>query len=171
MAFSLLILVYIYYPVFLMYFFPPSLPKNMDVYNFSLEIPSLHIFSPVFTGIDPYNANVYRKVLEKGIAQAKGTGLPGQGKTIFLFAHSSDAPWNITRYNTIFYRLPELKNGAEVVIRKDKKVYKYKVFAERTVWPSQIQYLKKDSGNILILQTCTPVGTDWQRLLVFARPV
>jgi LPXTG-site transpeptidase (sortase) family protein len=42
---------------------------------------------------------------------------------------------------------------------------------KKTVWPNEVKYLKEDQGDILILQTCTPIGTALQRLLVFAKPI
>ncbi len=139
--------------------------------GFSIEIPSIDVFSPVIEGVDPYNPKFYLEDLRNGVAQAKGTGLPGEKKTMYLFAHSSDVPWRITRYNTAFFKLPFVKKGDKIVIRKDGKEFVYKVFDEKTVWPNDVKYLKEDQGNILILQTCVPVGTALQRLLVFAKPI
>jgi len=36
--------------------------------------------------------------------------------TIFLFAHSTDAPWNIIRYNAVFYLLRELDAGDGIIV-------------------------------------------------------
>jgi LPXTG-site transpeptidase (sortase) family protein len=129
------------------------------------------VFSKVIPNVDPFNEHEYIEKLKSGVAQAKGTGLPGDGKTIYMFAHSSDVPWRITRYNTAFFKLEFVKNGDIVILRNKGKEFTYKVFDRKTVWPSDVKYLKENQGNILILQTCTPVGTAFQRLLVFAKPV
>jgi len=168
---SLLGLFTIYYPVLKEFFFPPHFTEAQKAQiGFSIEIPSIKIFSPIIEGVDPFNQEIYLEKLKNGVAQAKGTSLPGQKGTMYLFAHSSDVPWRITRYNTAFFKLDLVKNGAEIIVRKNGKEFKYKIYQKKTVWPSEVKYLKEDQGNILILQTCTPVGTSLQRLLVFARP-
>ncbi len=168
---SLFGLAFIYYPYIKELLFPPQITFQMrQSTEFSIEIPSINVFSRVIEGVDPYNAKEYLEKLRDGVAQAKGTGLPGEGKTIYLFAHSSDVPWRITRYNTAFFKLDFVKNGEKIIVRKDGKEFDYKVIDKKTVWPSDIKYLKEDQGDILILQTCTPVGTALQRLLVFAKP-
>lgn len=167
---SLSIIIFIYLPVISLYLFPP--PENKLSNNlFSIEIPKIKLYSPIVPNIDPYNKKVYKEALKKGIAHAKGTAFPGEKKTVYLFGHSSDAPWNLTRYNPVFLKLGELNRGDLIILRKDKKEYHYKVVDKKTVWPSDVKYLRDISKNQLILQTCTPIGTDFQRLLIFANPV
>jgi sortase A len=167
---SLLGLLFIYYPLLKELFFPPHFTqKQKEKIEFSIEIPSIQVFSPIIEGVDPFNQTEYLEKLKNGVAQAKGTGLPGQKGTIYLFAHSSDVPWRITRYNTAFFKLGFVKNGDKIILRKDGKEFDYKVFDEKTIWPTDVSYLTKPQGDILILQTCTPVGTAFQRLLVFAK--
>jgi len=169
---SLLGLFTIYYPVFKELFFPPHYTQvQKNRIEFSIEIPSIKVFSPIIANVDPFDSQVYLEKLKQGVAQAKGTSLPGRKGTIYLFAHSSDVPWRITRYNTAFFKLGFVKNGDLILVRKDGKEFRYRVYDKKTVWPNEVKYLKEDQGNILILQTCTPVGTAFQRLLVFARPV
>lgn len=169
MAFSLFLLIFIYYPLISLYIFPHKIsePSNKSLY---LEIPKINIRASIIENVDPFNQIEYRNALEKGIAQAKGTFLPGEKGTVFLFAHSSDLPWRITRYNVAFFRLPELKNGDIISIFKNGKEYKYKVSAKKTVWPNEVNYLLDAKKDQLILQTCVPIGTALQRLLVFANP-
>ena len=168
---SLLGLLFIYYPVLKELFFPPHFTSAQKArVEFSIEIPSIKVFSPIIANVDPFNPKDYLEKLKYGVAQAKGTSLPGEKGTMYLFAHSSDVPWRITRYNTAFFKLPFTKVGDKIIIRKDGKVFNYKIYQEKTIWPNEISYLTKPQGNILILQTCVPVGTSLQRLLVFAKP-
>lgn len=170
--FSLLGFLSIYYPYVKELLFPPRITSQERVNTqFSIEIPSINVFSKVIPNVDPYNETEYLEKLKEGVAQAKGTKLPGEGGTVYLFAHSSDVPWRITHYNTAFFKLEFVKNGDEIVIRNEGKEFRYRVYDKKTVWPNEVKYLKEDQGNILILQTCTPVGTALQRLLVFAQPV
>ncbi len=170
-AFSLLGLLFIYYPILKEFLFPPHFTASQKAkIGFSIEIPSINVFSPIIANVDPYDPKIYLEKLKNGVAQAKGTGLPGEGRTMYLFAHSSDVPWRITRYNTAFFKLPFVKNGDKIIVRRNGKEYIYKIYDQKTVWPNEVSYLKNDQGNILILQTCVPVGTSLQRLLVFAKP-
>ncbi len=172
MAFSALGLLFIYYPFLKELFFPPQITSEIrrDT-SFSIEIPSIKVFSKVIPNVDPFNEKEYLEKLKEGVAQAEGTSMPGEGGTVYLFAHSSDVPWRITRYNTAFFKLDFVKNNDTIYIRRNGKEFKYRVYGKKTVWPSEVSYLKKPQGNILILQTCTPVGTALQRLLVFAKPI
>lgn len=163
------LLLYIYYPLVSVYLFPPaelSIPKI----GYSIEIPKLRARSPIITNVNPFNETEYQEKLQNGVAHAKGTSLPGEKGTAFLFAHSSDVPWRISRYNTIFFRLGELTTGDEIVITKDGVKKIYTVTEVKEVWPNEIEYLEKNGTTQLILQTCTPIGTALKRLLVFASP-
>lgn len=171
MAFSLLLLIFIYYPLINLYLFPNKLTNSIKDKSFYIEIPKINVKTSIVKNVDPFNEKEYRESLEKGIAQARGTVLPGEKGTTFLFAHSSDLPWRITRYNVAFFRLPELKRGDPIIIFRNGKEYKYKVSGAKTVWPNEVNYLLDTEKTQLILQTCVPIGTSFQRLLVFAEPI
>ncbi len=171
MAFSLLLLLFIYYPLIQLYLFPQKPNQDILRSDFYIQIPKINVLSTVIQDVNPFNEDEYRRQLQKGVAHAKGTFLPGEGGSSFLFAHSSDLPWRITRYNVSFFRLPELKKGDDVIIGRKGKIYKYKVTDVRTVWPNEINYLRDTKKDQLILQTCVPVGTALQRFLVFATPI
>lgn len=167
---SIFILIFIYYPIISLYISPPQTRVALEESGFSISIPKINAKAPIISNVDPWDKDAYRESLKKGIAHAKGTALPGERGRVFLFAHSSDYPWNLTRYNTIFFRLNELKEGDEIIIYKDNKNYTYLVNKKIEVWPNEVEYLKKTSEDELILQTCIPIGTDLKRLLVFAAP-
>jgi len=171
MAFSLLLLIFIYYPIISLYLFPPKIDSEVLTKSFYIEIPKVNIASQIIPNVDPFNETEYRKALEKGIAHAKNTPLPGEKGSTFLFAHSSDSPWRITRYNVAFFRLPELGKGDQIIIVRDGRVFKYRVIEKKTVWPNEVSYLLDTKKTQLILQTCVPIGTSLRRLLVFAAPI
>lgn len=135
----------------------------------TLVIPKINASSPLIYNVDPFTKSVYQDALKNGVAHAKGTSLPGEDGTVFLFAHSSGNPWELTRYNTVFLRLSELERGDSILLYANNTTYEYTVAEKKEVWPQEVSYLKEVSDeNILILQTCTPIGTDLKRLLVFA---
>lgn len=165
---SLLSLAITFYPLLSVYVFPSDPSQAVAANGLFISIPKIHAYAPIIENVDPFNEEEYKKALEKGVAQAKGTFLPGEKGTSFLFAHSTAPPWEITRYNTVFLRLGELKKDDTIIIAHDGKELKYIVTDKKTVWPNEVNYLLHTSKTQLILQTCTPIGTSLQRLLIFA---
>lgn len=142
------------------------------VEEYSLEIPKIEAKAKIITGVSPFNEKEYRKVLEdNNVAQAKGSDMPGSGAghSTYIFAHSTEQNINLVRKNSIFYLLGELKNGDEVIINLDGEKRIYKVYKQQVVGANEIEYLKytEPDKEVLILQTCWPIGTAWKRLLVF----
>lgn len=169
MIIPVIALSFVYYPIVMVYLFPYTPPEIPET-PYRLEIPSIQAYSPIIENVDPWNKDEYLDKLQLGVAHAEGTSLPGESGTTYLFAHSSDVPWRLTRYNTAFYKLNILKNGDEIKIFKNGEQLTYTVVNKIEVKPTDTQYLLEDQGDVLILQTCTPIGTDWNRLLVFAEP-
>jgi LPXTG-site transpeptidase (sortase) family protein len=143
--------------------------------EFWVKIPMIGASAEVKKNISPFNKKEYLPVLEEDlVAQAKGTGLPGQKeKAIYLFAHSTKQGIQMVRQNSVFYLLGELKTNDFVFIGYNGEVYKYKVYGQKIVGANDVEYLdyKEEGKEILILQTCWPIGTDWKRLLVFAERI
>lgn len=163
-------LLFIYLPIINLYLNPPKI-KAIVSSGFYITIPKISAQAPVIENVNPWNESDYLPALQKGVADARGSVSPGQNGLIYLFAHSSDVPWRITRYNVAFFKLGELRMGDKILLTKDGQNYNYTVFKTLEVWPNDIQYLKEQSKDQeLILQTCTPIGTSLKRLLVFAKP-
>ncbi len=170
MLIPILVLLYIYYPLLFVYVNPPAIKASPKKGVF-IEIPKIQAQAPIIENVNPWNEAEYQKELKKGVAHAKGTAtIASTSGTIFLFAHSYDLPWRITRQNSAFYRLGELQKNDEIMLIKNGKKYKYIVSDKKTVWPNEVSYLQNTQKTQLILQTCTPIGTSLQRLLVFAVP-
>lgn len=146
--------------------------KNFGVDSyFSIVIPKISAHANIIANVDASNEKEYDEALQKGVAHAKGTSFPGEGSTIFLFAHSTNSLINVARLNAVFYLLPKLAKGDKILIYFADKRYIYEVSDIKTVGPTDTSFLNTKNGEQLILQTCTPVGTDWNRLLVIAKPV
>ncbi len=137
--------------------------------NFSIVIPKIAANAPIIADVDPYDSSVYQKQLAKGVAQAKGSGLPNESKTMFLFAHSSGDILMAQRYNSVFYLLNKLSEGDQIDIYYQNQPLPYQVTHIKTVSPDSIDYLANVPNTDLILMTCTPPGTTWKRLLVMAK--
>lgn len=172
---GLLGIVYVYFPLIkaeLSYRFAPQTIQAYDQYgDFSIAIPKLRVVEDITANVDPFNRSEYESVLRDSIAHAKNSAMPGEGKSVYLFAHSSANPWEMTRTNTPFLLLHKLEKGDTITIDYNKSRYTYRVTKKETVSPSDTEALLQGDTNQLILQTCTPLGTDLNRLLIFAEPV
>lgn len=158
----------IFYPVISTFLFPKPIIETKNLKGDFITIPKIKAQAPLIFNVDPWNENTYQKALKKGVAHAKGTPLPGETGRSFIFAHSSGNPLDVTRYNTVFLKLGELKIGDRIEIKRNGKIYGYKVTQIKNVWPSEVSYLKDTKQDGIVVQTCWPIGTAFKRLLVFA---
>lgn len=159
---------FIFYPIVKLFLFPPSI-TDFNRSEFTLVIPKIQAVGRVVEDVDPWKESEYRELLKKGIAQGKGFAHPGEEGPVFLFAHSTGTPWEITHYNTIFLRLSELTVNDKIQVWYRSKEYRYVVYRTEEVYPTEVEKVTEEREADLILQTCTPLGTDWKRLLVFAK--
>ncbi len=145
---------------------------------FSIYIPKIDAKAPIMENVNAADPKAYRPALEKGVGHAAGSVFPGMEGATYLFAHSSDAPWQQAQFNTTFYLLRELapgvngNRGDEVYVFFLDKLYKYRVTEKHIVEPNDVSWLTsaRDGKERLILQTCWPPGTALKRLVVVAEP-
>lgn len=137
--------------------------------DFGIIIPKLGANARIIANVDPYDARVYQRALTRGVAHARGTSVPGAMGNMFLFAHSSENFYEAVRYNSIFYLLPKLVPGDEILLYYKNAEYVYVVTDKKMAAAKEVSYLD-DGGNAqtLTLMTCWPPGTSLQRLLIFA---
>lgn len=139
--------------------------------EFSFVIPKIDARANIVENVDPLNKTEYLEALKNGVAHAKGTNFPGEGRAIFLFSHSTDSPTRYTQYNAVFYLLKKLEKDDEIIVFRDGKEYRYKVDIKQVVEANDTTWLDpKGSRERLILMTCDPPGTTWKRLMVVALP-
>lgn len=139
---------------------------------FSVVIPKIGAKANIIANVDPSNEVEYDKALAEGVAHAKGTYFPGQGKEIYLFAHSTNSLFNVARYNAVFYLLDKVTEGDQIIVYFADTRYVYKVISTKIVGPNDTTALSNSyDSETLILQTCYPPGTSLNRLLVFANRV
>jgi LPXTG-site transpeptidase (sortase) family protein len=180
---SLGYLVYLYYPLFgAIYRYKTIRPETktevMDTQlqntdKYMIQIPKILAISEVVAGVSPYDQAEYKKVLKTDVvAQAKGSFPPGSGagKTTYIFAHSTRQGLDMVAKNAVFYLLGELQAGDKIFISYGGKDFTYRVMRKMIVSTKEISYLNYSdpTREVLILQTCWPIGTDWQRLIVLA---
>ncbi|MEI8067672.1 MAG: sortase [Candidatus Shapirobacteria bacterium] len=153
-----------------------SFPVQQSIYEYNIQIPKILASSEVIPNISPFNPKEYLKVLENNVvAQAKGSYLPGlgKGKTTYVFAHSSQQGLEMTRKNAVFYLLGKMNENDLIYIKYNGQVYTYKTYMKKVIKASETGYInyKDENKEVLILQTCWPIGTDWKRLLIFAERI
>lgn len=147
--------------------------ENPKAGGYTITVPKILASSKVIEEVSPFNSQEYLKILKEDyVAQAKGTDLPGQGvgSLVYIFAHSTQQGLGIVRNNSVFYLLGQLKKGDRVYLDRNGERYNYQVYQQKIVNANQVEFLdySDPEREVLILQTCWPIGTDWKRLLVFA---
>ncbi len=148
--------------------------RNTDV--FLLSVPKILAEAKVIANVSPSDKETFTKILENGsVAMATGSDSPGYGNggSIYMFSHSTLQDIFGARKNAVFYLLGELVEGDQIYVYFEGNKYVYEVYNSQVVAGSETKYLdyKEEDAEILILQTCWPLGTNWKRLLVFARRV
>jgi len=145
------------------------IPKSTD---FGVVVEKIGANSPVIANVDAANPKEYNQKLQKGVAHAKGTVFPGQKGLSYLFAHSTLNPWDVPRYNAVFYLLRELEPQDRIVLFYKNVRYDYFVSEKKIVAPNDVSIFSQTFNEpVLVLQTCDPPGTTWRRLLVIAKMV
>ncbi len=140
--------------------------------EFGIVIEKINANAKVIPNVNPADERQYVAALQEGVAEALGSTPPGQPGNLYLFSHSVDAPWNIVRFNAIFYLLRELEVGDKVIVFYKNKRYDYIVFDKAIASPSDVSFLtNRYSSPVLTLQTCDPPGTLLNRLIVRAKLV
>lgn len=144
--------------------------------SYRLLIPKISAEAEVVENVSPYDEAEYIRVLKRNVvAQATGGKTPGSGKgsSRYIFAHSSYSGVQNVRNNAVFYLLGELKNGDEIELRYHGTSFIYRVYERKIIKANDISFIDySDPGrDVLILQTCWPIGTDWNRLLVLAENI
>ena len=144
--------------------------------EFYINVPKIMATAKIIPNVSPFNEKEYLEILKNNVvAQAKGTNMPGsgKGKMTYIFAHSSEQGAAMARKNAVFYLLGELINNDPIFVNYEGKIYQYKVYDRKVISSKDVEYLKYSDPNkeVLILQTCWPIGTDWKRLIIFAELV
>ena len=151
-------------------------PTPIITNEFKISIPKIGAEAEVQHNVSPYNKEEYMKVLKNNVvAQSSGSAFPGDGNgtSMFLFAHSSEQGIVDARDNSVFYLLDKLENDDDILINYKGKIFTYKVYTKKIIKAKETDYLNytEDDKEVLILQTCWPIGTNWQRLLVFSKRI
>jgi sortase A len=133
-----------------------------------LIVPKIGVDAPIIWTKD---VNNMLADLDNGVAHYPSTAKPGEQGNVALTGHSSNYWWSAGKYNTVFVLLDKLIPGDQAEIMKDGKKYIYTVTGSEIVPPTQVSVLDPTPEPTLTLITCTPVGTNLNRLIVRAKQV
>jgi len=139
-------------------------------WQFSLIIPEINLNSRVVAEVDASDKVAYKEALKRGLAHAQGSSYPDEQGSVYIFGHSTDFVWNVSDQNALFYLLGKLEKGDEVDIFYQGRHYVYQVTDKAVVPAGDLAKLKGTDQAKLVLSTCWPPGTTWQRLIVTALP-
>lgn len=103
----------------------------------------------------------------EGIIHLAGTGVPWQeGSNTFIVGHRLG--FLRTKVPYVFYELDEMRPGDEIIVKDAAgERYVYRVYDQITVKPADYWVTYPVEGRTIIsLQTCTPIPTFENRLIV-----
>jgi len=141
----------------------PRIGQNVPV----IQIPTDKLIQRDWTGLE----NQIQEALRHGVVHFPGTANPGDEGNVVITGHSSYFPWDPGRFKDVFALLHQVEVGDKVVVYSNQQKYEYEVYEKKVISPSQVEVLTQGGENRLTLLTCTPVGTDINRLVLLAKPL
>ena len=137
-----------------------------------LIIPKINVNVPVAFGIS--NSEVM-EAMKYGVAHyiiPGASAYPGQMGNVVITGHSAGDIYSNYQYKYIFSGLERLNEGDLIYINYNSTRYTYSITRKEVVEPSNVAALTAGSDKpMLVLVTCTPLGTSRYRLLVFAEQI
>lgn len=104
--------------------------------------------------------------LQNGVVVHPISHDPGNFGNFFLTGHSSYYKWDPGRYKDVFALLHEMKSGDMIEVYWEGKKYTYEMEESRVVPPTEVSVLDQPvDKKIITLMTCTPIGTNTNRLI------
>ena len=147
--------------------------KDMNIYpsDNRLYIPRINKNVPLVTVPQHQNWNQLEQNIQSGLQGGvvvhPVSHTPGNFGNFFLTGHSSYYAWDKGRFKDVFALLHEVKVGDLVEVYWEGKKYVYKIKAEEVVSPTAVEVLNQPKDKFLLtLMTCTPVGTNKNRLIL-----
>ena len=115
-----------------------------------------------------------QRALANGVVHVPGTSMPWSGtpeRNVYLAGHRLG--WPGTASHLVFYRLDDLGDGDEILLRdRDGVKYEYRVIDTFVVDPAETWVMGRVRGrDLLTLQTCTPIPAFDKRLIIRAERV
>jgi sortase A len=123
----------------------------------TISIPRLHFEGVVHQGVGA-------PVLALGPGHYPSSALPGQPGTTAFAGH------RVTHTHP-FLEINELRRGDVVTVTTNWGRFRYRVYRERIVAPTDVHVLSNRGFQQLVLTACHPPHTALKRYVVFARRI
>lgn len=146
---------------------PDDANTTTDSESLSITVPRLNL-KDVSVPAGSSQAELDRE----GIIRLKKTGVPWQeGSNTFVVGHALG--FEQTRVPYVFYKLDKMKPGDEILVKSTSgEEYTFRVYDYLTVRPADYWVTYPVEGKTIIsLQTCTPIPSFENRLIVRAELV
>ncbi|MDP3963076.1 MAG: sortase [bacterium] len=142
-------------------------PAKAAVTIGELYIARIGVRTPVV--VSDTSLQAINGALAHGVVQWPGSANAGEGGTTVILGHSS-APLSYRgKYGAVFSLLEKLEPGDVITIQAPGALYTYTVRDQVILDPKKEQPdLLKQDGETLVLVSCWPVGTNWQRIVIRA---
>ncbi len=110
------------------------------------------------------------KGLETGVVHYPMTALPGQKGNFVLTGHSSYYSWKPGEFKDAFASMHNVEIGDKITVYYNQQKYIYEVIEKKVVAPDDVSVLNQPEDDYLLTTiTCTPIGTNTNRLIHVAR--
>lgn len=133
-----------------------------------ISIPSINVTAPVVDNQPKTDVSSVKNSLQNGVLLYGNSVLPGKVGNVVLVGHSSGSALNPGEYKWVFTLLDRLKPGDSIIVSHGGHTFFYTVDDSRIVKPDDTSVLTPTNKATLTLITCTPVGTNTDRLIVRA---
>lgn len=140
-----------------------------------LIIPKINVNIKVVYDVTTLDESAVQDGLKRGVVHYNLPGansLPGQVGNTVILGHSSNDIFNPGDYKFAFVLLDRLQADDIFYIHYEGKRYIYKVTEKKIIKPTDLEALQINNNKpMATLVTCTPLGTDTNRLLVIAEQI
>ncbi len=140
-----------------------------------ISIPKIGVQAPVIYDVTSLKENYIQNKLKNGVVHYPIPGassVPGQDGNTVIIGHSSNDVFNDGDYKFIFVQLDRLQKGDIFYLNYKGTRYTYSVTKKEVILPTQVNKLVLPTTKpMATLITCTPPGTAWKRLAVFAEQI
>ena len=141
----------------------------------TILIPKLSVKAPIIFDLPDLSESTSQANLRNGTIHFPITGAsskPGQTGNTVILGHSSGDVFDDGAFKFVFVGLERLDAGDLFYIDYQKIRYTYQVERKEIISPSNLSYLRLgDERPYATLVTCTPIGTNINRLLVIGRQI
>lgn len=148
--------------------------KNLSFPNIddnSIFVERIDIKAPITFRVENEEKAVSDN-LKNGVIHIAGTSLPGENGNVFITGHSSNYPWVSSKYNAIFALLDKEVVGDLILVKFQNVNYIYQIEEKFVVGPTETSVMDAYAEYpTLTLMTCTPVGTNLNRLIIRAKQI